>query len=549
MGQTRVDLQHLLEDLRDAYPGGLEETILTEIVANALDSGATRVSVRTDRAEALLVVVDDGAGMRRRELARYHDVAASAKVRGQGIGFAGVGIKLGLLASEEVLTETRRAEGHVATRWRLSSRHKAPWRWVDPPGLVDGRGTAVCLKLRNVLSPLLDGPWLEASLRRHFAPLLDPGFDEVLSAHYARPVELRIDGRSLPRARPGIGDEAAWITVRLARQRRPAAAGYLRRATEPLAEDERGLAVSTLGKVIRRGWDWLGLAPAAPDLVGGLVEAPGLAESLTLNKGDFIRQGSRGITYLAYRKAVQEAVAAQLAAWGEGREVEDSARRRAARPVERDLETVLLDLAGDFPAVAALVDRRPGGQRRLPAAGLPSDPGGALFAVGAPAESRSAGSEAQAAAETGTASDGSISSSEVGGAHDASAADGLAPPVAQEATLEPTAPARGARRPTRYGLRIEFEDNADSDDLGRLVESTVWVNSAHPAYKRAVASRAEGYHAALTVAMTLAPLAAEPASVQRFVTAFLGAWGEALGRDKRRRQDRRGRRRRESAAR
>ncbi len=41
MGETRVDLQHLLEDLRDAYPGALEETILTEVVANSLDSGAT----------------------------------------------------------------------------------------------------------------------------------------------------------------------------------------------------------------------------------------------------------------------------------------------------------------------------------------------------------------------------------------------------------------------------------------------------------------------------------------------------------------------------
>jgi hypothetical protein len=35
MGETRVDLMHLLEDLRDAYPGSLEETILTEILANA----------------------------------------------------------------------------------------------------------------------------------------------------------------------------------------------------------------------------------------------------------------------------------------------------------------------------------------------------------------------------------------------------------------------------------------------------------------------------------------------------------------------------------
>jgi hypothetical protein len=43
VGETRVDLQHLLEDLRDAYTGALEETILTEVVANALDSGATRI--------------------------------------------------------------------------------------------------------------------------------------------------------------------------------------------------------------------------------------------------------------------------------------------------------------------------------------------------------------------------------------------------------------------------------------------------------------------------------------------------------------------------
>jgi hypothetical protein len=95
VGETRVDLQHLLEDLRDAYTGSLEETILTEVVANALDSGATRVRLLTDAVSATLTVIDDGRGMQRRELARYHDVATSTKRRGEGIGFAGVGIKLG----------------------------------------------------------------------------------------------------------------------------------------------------------------------------------------------------------------------------------------------------------------------------------------------------------------------------------------------------------------------------------------------------------------------------------------------------------------------
>src|SRR5919109_3296082 len=161
MGETRVDLLHLLEDLRDAYPGSIEETILTEMVANSLDSGARQVSVRADPADAVLVVVDDGSGMSRRELSRYHDIAASAKQRGHGIGFAGVGIKLGLLVSREVITETRRGATHVATGWHLASRHRAPWKWITPPGLTSGRGTAVQLTLTNQLSPLLDAGYLD----------------------------------------------------------------------------------------------------------------------------------------------------------------------------------------------------------------------------------------------------------------------------------------------------------------------------------------------------------------------------------------------------
>jgi HSP90 family molecular chaperone len=187
MGETRVDLLHLLEDLRDAYPGSAEETILTEMVANALDSRAATIRILTDAPRAAFSLADDGEGMRRRELARYHDLATSGKTRGHGIGFAGVGIKLALLVSREVLTETRRGAKHAATSWALTSRHRAPWRWVPPPGLLDQRGTAVRLTLGNPLSPLLDAGFIEEVLRRHFQPLLDPAFAAILGAHYGAP--------------------------------------------------------------------------------------------------------------------------------------------------------------------------------------------------------------------------------------------------------------------------------------------------------------------------------------------------------------------------
>ena len=57
MAETRVDLLHLLEDLRDAYPGGLEETILSEVVANALDSGASEISFDAEPAQSPFAVL------------------------------------------------------------------------------------------------------------------------------------------------------------------------------------------------------------------------------------------------------------------------------------------------------------------------------------------------------------------------------------------------------------------------------------------------------------------------------------------------------------
>jgi hypothetical protein len=88
---------------------------------------------------------------------------------------------------------------------------------------------------------------------------------------------------------------------------------------------------------------------------------------------------------------------------------------------------------------------------------------------------------------------------------------------------------RGRRRPTRLGLRIEFEAREGDLELGRLAETTVWVNSAHPAYQRAVASRAESYHLALTVALSLARVAVEPPLEHDFIATFLARWGEAAG--------------------
>ena len=378
----------------------------------------------------------------------------------------------------------------------------------------------MCLYLSNPLSPLLEPGRVEETLMGHFQPLLDPDLDGIFSAYYGEGVTFQVNGHPLLRSAPPPGRVA--VAIRVGRQRKPSGVGYLLQDPNLIGE-ETGIAVSTLGKVIKRGWDWLGLIPPPDTAVGGLVEVPALAEVLTLNKADFIRSGSRGATFLAYRKAIQEVVSRHLAQWGSEARSKPS-RTRRTRPLERDLQSVLQNLSKEFPSLAALVERSVGGQSRLQLGGLQAS---ASLTASTPESGRSEEPAALAdPPEIGTSRpegdgpDGMDSGEEEQPEPDSSTLTASVDRISLPGR-KPT------RRPGRFGIRIQFEERSGDPELGRLVESTVWVNAAHPAYLRAVSSRSEGYHLALTVAMTLASLAVEPEQTHRFVNSFLARWGEA----------------------
>jgi len=315
--------------------------------------------------------------------------------------------------------------------------------------------------------------------------------------------------------------------------------GFLER--HPLLPAAReGIAISTFGKVIKRGWDWLGLTPPARAHIGGLIEVPDLAACLTLSKNDFIRTGAAGASYLAYRKAIQEVLSRQLAAWGDAGEAD--ARPRTAR-LERDLERVLEDLADDFPLLESLVNRRAGGQKKLPMPGrgkeqlraplfsnltigedLPGDSALPRADGASPAEPQGAAPPAQplptrSVEEPPTEEQPPATETPIDGAA----------PDAERATAAAISidTVTGRRRPARYGLQVQFESRPDDAELARLVDSTVWINDAHPAFVRASASRSLAYHTALAVVLALAPLAVQPHEEHSFINQFLAHWGSA----------------------
>jgi hypothetical protein len=506
--ETRVNLRHLLEDIRDSYNAPIEEVIITELIANALDSGASEIQFNTDHVHRCLTCVDNGNGMRRAALREYHNIASSTKERGRGIGFAGLGTKLALLIAEEVVTETRGGYGSRATTtWRLTSPSRAPWKFIPSTGIVQtSRGTAIRLNTRDEGSPLCDEQFLQYTIQKHFYPLLQSDMHaHLLKYLYKKGVTFRLNGKMMDMD-DQKGAIARGFFVRLnARSRRPIGYGYLTRHQETLPMGKSGVDVSTWGKVIKRGWEWLGLLPSAHGAISGIVEVPELAILLTTNKTDFLSDATSLKKYYRLRKAIQNAILPILMEWGDGNPHMAEDQHKMVKPLERQIDAVLKGLVDDFPELESLVG-----------------------------STRKSVNERKRLVETSETRDESVRGSGEGSVVTSQTdADGQAPvhpttpdePKRERASDTETGETKTKRSRKEPGLKIAFEEAEDSLSLGRIAGDVIFVNTAHAAWQKAREQRCETYHVLATVAWTLSAFLEPERAPHRFVSRFLSTWG------------------------
>lgn len=497
--ETRVNLLHLLEDIRDSYALPVEEVIITELAANALDSGASRIEFAVRPERQSFSCMDDGRGMTRRELKQYHDIAATTKERGHGIGFAGVGTKLSLLVASWVRTETQGPCGsRSATEWRLTSPVRAPWRFVPSHAMVIGpRGTAVTIEVADRASPLLDPLFIGKTIRTYFAPFLHQLlFEKALRPLYRREIEFSINGEQISSS-PEPHEQSFEVFL-TSGSHRPVGIGYIARRDPSSAPNPHinGLTVSAYGKVVKCGWEWIGVSPKSYDEVYGAVEVPGLAALLTTNKTDFLHDGASLKKYYRYRKAVQAAVRDVFHALGEERTAAPHALSERFLPLKRSIEHTLETLVVDFPELRSLV-----GERRVK-----------VEAASVSLHSRT---------------------SHVLGIPDP------APPMPAVKILWPekeennSVSVQGLRhatpRTSAPGLKIAFEELTESQPpsvLGRLNGDTVLINTNHPAWRKAEQEGFSDYHVVMTVAWALSQFLQEGRLPHDFVGRFLAYWGE-----------------------
>ena len=354
-------------------------------------------------------------------------------------------------------------------------------------------------------SPLLNEEFLREVIQRHFFPLLFPDFDQILRTGYKDGVAFNMSGQRLQAFHYVGHSQGMFFLIHLGKSGKPAGIGFLSKYLHDLPEEQRGLAISTFGKVIKRGWEWVGIQPTHPAQLSGIVEISALAEILTTNKLDFLRDASSLRKYYSYRKAIQEAIEPLLRQFGEA----PTSRERPERdlcPLEREIERVLGDMLADFPELSPLLGRQ---RRGEPVTGI-------LPEANAPLIGRL---EEGVDVMTGT----------LGGRGAGSgleAIPGHLPGERIEQSSEPTEPGQTHEgRSRRPGLLVGFEDDPNRSELGWLSENTIWINRAHPVYLKVDAIGTSGYHIMVTAAWVLSQYLEADSSPQDFMNRFLSVWG------------------------
>ena len=450
---SKVNARHLLDDLASSYTYSLEEAVIGEMIANSLDAKSSNIFIDLNRRAKTLALTDDGPGMGPDEFMDYHDLAQSRKVKGTGIGFAGLGAKLGHKVARKVVTETRHDGYRDASEWSLK-RTDLEWRRVRSRTLAEN-GTKVTLHLTDRAQTMLAPDFVLGAIRRHYGALLDPFLSKVYiwNSIYPFGVTVHLDGEALP-TQPLVPSSNVQVRREMdvfGKGRHLVGRAVFVLTNEPLPEEQQGIAISTFGKNIRR--DTLGVHPRRPEYITGWVEAPDLVECLTLNKQNFSTSGRQGEKFKRIRRQLQKPFVDWLQEIGEARRSEE--RQSAPRRLERETAEIL---------------------RRIPEL---------RFLLGAQLRERvetpdSSGETESSLAPAMQATFG-IGTGAVG--------EGDAPPYpgqdegqAPKADSSGDVPTRSRPRTVRGGPRIERVADSERDEMSWVEGDTVFINTGHPTH-------------------------------------------------------------------
>lgn len=504
MHESGVNYQNLIRDLAEIYPFDVDEVVLVELVANALDAKPTRISIDFDPHKRILVVTDNGKGMTASYFDQYHDFAAGLKTRGTGIGFAGVGAKISFNIATRVITETYSESFIGGSNWYLQSKKKLVWEDIQPKHLHKHGTRVEVMFSQNATLNYSSTEDMIKLLKRHYLPLLDKEYLDLYErlGYYCGDLKFIVNGQVIT---PGklIEDFKLEKVREFFPQKAGKRIGYgifgLASVEYPLGASICGVLLCTLGKVIKAD-----LFNQFPGSIGahilGVVEVPGFAEFLTTSKTDFIRRSKHRKFESLYNPVRQE-----FKSWlGElGIQSSEISGTNEAIKLEKELKKLLADI----PELSEFFGFRT--RKTI----LQPDNSGTTKAR------QQEGIEVTFPIGEGKRGEGL-------GPVDEGEQPGQ---VLSEDKKNGTEPAKPISRVSRRGPKITFVEAPDREDLAWVDGNNLVINSGHPSYVRVRSdATARMLHNLFAISSAVQRFMATESEIKElmFIDKMMAAWGK-----------------------
>jgi len=497
--QSSVNFRNLIENLAGMYPFGIEEIVLIETIANALDAKAEKIGIWFDENENILTIEDNGNGMDEETFYKYHDFSVSLKTRGSGIGFAGLGAKIAFNSAQRVITETRSTNYEGGSNWYLRDE-KLIWEEM-PVRKLKGTGTYVEIHFGKNKAPLYSGiDHIIRIIKRNYTPLLIEKLRTFYfkAGIYSSSLQFNVNGTKIPIMRiPEDIKFNDFEPILLKGQGQTIRGiGYFCLTQEKLPEDERGITLSTYGKVIKR--EFLNIYPSKyTDRITGIIEIPQLVMCLTTPKTDINKMSGEWRSIRKVYENAQEGFKTWLNKLGALPTV------KVDRAEAGKLERIVRDILKSLPEIEEFFS----GSYRKKDVFVPSSSG----------EQASLVNGVQTTfPEGGTGTKGSERIPDVG----------IDNGERINKDLQGSKRVSQISRKSRTGPRIVWIDSPGRDELGWIEQGIIYINEGHPAYKRAE-KRYKYYHDLLSVAVALAKYASRTDTEKvNLLNRFFFIWGE-----------------------
>lgn len=496
--ESSVNFRNLIQNLAGMYPYGIREIALVETIANALDAKAEKISILWDKDENVLVIQDNGNGMNKKTFVKYHDFAISLKSRGSGIGFAGLGAKIAFNFAQRVITETRSLDYERGSNWYLKG-DRLIWEEI-PVRKLSETGTYVEIHFNKSRNPLYrDTKEIISIVERHYTPLFIRQLHTFYSkvGIYSSNLHFYVDDLEIPIISIPEDKKLNSFEPMLLRDKKriDRGIGYFALSSEELTEDERGIALSTYGKVIKR--EFLNIYPSKyTDKIMGIIEIPQLIMCLTTSKTDLNRKGSEWRSIRKIYGRAQDKFKDWLDNFGALPTI------KAARTEASKLERTVRQILGSLPEIESFF-RGPYRRKDVFVSGSSGTPASSAEGIQATFPEGGQGVKgSEAVSDEGTDDGKRI-----------------------DENLQGEKKALPISRKSRTGPRIEWIDSPGREELGWVDQGSIYINEGHPAYKRAE-RQYKSYHDLLSVAIAIARYA-NKTDIEAFdlLNQFFSIWG------------------------